>query len=159
MDDAALRATNRATVEAFLELRGPDRGRHRVPLFAEDSRVEMFVASGAHLDLDGRQWCLSTPYTFPEWGFYEATIFEGPDPRTFLVPAVGRGRIYGPGTTGPGYDVELWYILLFELEDGEITLFRETVDYCRGGDVITDQYTPDRPDLFVRHDNPFARAR
>lgn len=160
MDDNALREKNRKTVEAFLELRGPDRGAKRAAMFADDSRVEMFVRDGAHLDLDGKEWCMATPDTFPIWGFYEAVIYETPgDPGSFLVPAVGRGKVFAPGGKGHGYDCEIWYILLFELEDGLITLFRETVDYCRGGDVITEKFTPDRPDCFVTHHNHFRKAK
>lgn len=159
MNDSTLKAKNRAVVEAFLELRGPDRGPKRAEMFAERSKVEMFIhmGEGGTLDLDGREWCFDIPDTFPEWGFYEASIYEGEDPNSFLVPAVGRGKVYAPGVSGPGHDVEIWYILCFELEDGKITLFRETVDYCRGGYVIDPRYTPDRPDLFTRKDNPFVK--
>ncbi|MFT3776787.1 MAG: PhzA/PhzB family protein [Ottowia sp.] len=160
MDNSALRAKNRKTVEAFLELRGPDRGPKRAVMFAPDSKVELWVRDGAYLDVNGREWCMGTPDTFPIWGFYEATIYEtADDPNSFLVPAVGRGQVFAPGGKGPGHDVEIWYVLLFELHDGMITRFRETVDYCRGGDIITEQYTPERPDLFVHHDNPFNKKK
>jgi hypothetical protein len=158
METSALREKNRNTVKAFLELRGPDRGPRRAVMFAPDSKVEMFLRDGAHLDMDGKAWCMATPDIFPIWGFYEATIYETPDdPNSFLVPAVGRGKVFAPGGEGPGHDCEIWYVLLFELEDGMIKLFRETVDYCRGGDVITEHYTRDKPELFVRHNNPFKK--
>lgn len=158
MNNAALKVKNRKVVDAFLELSGPDRGPKRAEMFADDSKVEMFIrmGEGGQLDLDGKEWCLDTPDTFPIWGFYEMTVYESDDPNSFLVPAVGRGKVFAPGGKGPGYDVAIWYILCFELEDGKITLFRETVDYARGGMVIDERYTADRPDLFVRQDNPFG---
>jgi len=159
MNDAALRAKNLNTVKEFLKLEGPDRGAKRAVFFTDDAKVEMFMRDGAHLDMDGKTWCMSTPDTFPIWGFYDYTIYETPDdPNSFLVPAFGRGKIFAPGGKGPGHDCAIWYILLFEMRDGMITLFRETVDYCRGGDVITDKYTPDHPEYFVRHDNPFNKS-
>ncbi|KWF64705.1 hypothetical protein WL92_09480 [Burkholderia multivorans] len=129
-------------------------------MFADDSKVEMFVRDGSHLDMDGKTWCMSTPDLFPIWGFYESVIYETPtDPNSFLVPAVGRGKIFAPGGQGPGYPCEIWYILCFELENGKIKLFRETVDYCRGGDVIAaEEWAPDKPEKFVRHNNPFKKT-
>lgn len=148
-----IRKKNREVVEYFLTLRGPDRGPKRAALFSEDSRVEMY----RDLNMRGWDWCHSTPDCWPEWGFYEGVIYETEDPNKFLVPAVGRGKVYAPGGEGPGYPCEVWYILCFEMENGKIKLFRETVDYCRGGDVLTGLYTPDRPDLFVTHENPFRK--
>ena len=156
MEHAELREKNRKTVEYFLTLEGPDRGPKRAALFTPDSKVEMYMESGNHLNMDGRTWCINTPDTFPIWGFYEGTIYENPDdPNTFIVPAVGRGKVFAPGRSGPGYDCEVWYILLFGMEDGSIKLFRETVDYCRGADIITPEYSAGKPEKFVTHNNPF----
>ena len=160
MKNDTLKEKNLSTVKHFLTLEGPDRGPARAELFLKDAKVEMYVPSGEHLDMDGRKWCLDTPDTFPIWGFYEGVIYENPDdPNSFMVPAVGRGKVFAPGGKGPGYNCEVWYILLFEMEDGKIKLFRETVDYCRGGDIITAEYTKEKPEKFVTHDNPFKKKQ
>ena len=65
----------------------------------------------------------------PEWGFYENRVFQTEDPNLFLVKSIGRGNSQFRGC--PGLSVYInYYINEFQMQEGKIRCFRETVFPC-----------------------------
>ncbi|REF00819.1 PhzA/PhzB family protein [Thermomonospora umbrina] len=126
-DAAELRRRNRATVEKYMHTRGPDRLR-RHELFTEDGSGGLWTTdTGAPIVIRGRDrlaehavWSLRC---FPDWEWYDITVFETQDPNHFWVECQGRGRICFPGYPEGHYQNH--FLHSFELENGRIRRNRE----------------------------------
>lgn len=131
MDEMELRTKNLETIQAFLQCRGPERGKTRAPLFAEGAVKEMELPiPGQHVlqQQSAFDWLKESAEFCPIWGFYEAQIYQCADPNLFLVKAVGRGdAALGPN---PMEVLIRYYIVEFHMQDGKITLIRETYNPC-----------------------------
>jgi len=130
MNDKELREKNLKTIYAFLECKGPERKYTRAPLFTPDGRKEMELRIEGKVILQNetaQEWLDSTAEMFPDWGFYDNTIFQCDDPNVFLVKSNGRGHQVLNGETTP---VNSFYINEFLMEDGKIKRFRETLNPC-----------------------------
>lgn len=130
MDNEALRKKNLETIYKFLECKGPERRITRAPLFTPDGRKEMELRIGEKVimqDQPFQQWLDETAEMFPDWGFYDNTIFQTEDPNIFLVKSNGRGCEVHGGVSTP---VSSFYINEFLMEDGKIKRFRETLNPC-----------------------------
>lgn len=130
MQHQEIREKNLETIRRFLACTGPERGITRAPLFTADARKEM------ELDIDGKkelqditasEWLELSAKMFPEWGFYENTIFQCEDPNVFLVKSRGKGYWLKDGEQLP---VDRFYINEFVMQDGLICRFRETANPC-----------------------------
>lgn len=130
MSNEALRAKNLETIRQFLECKGPERRITRAPLFTPDGRKEMELRIEGKVILQDQpfqEWLDTTAEMFPDWGFFDNTIFECEDPNLFLVKSNGRGHQVMNGETTP---VCSYYINEFLMEDGKIKRFRETLNPC-----------------------------
>lgn len=126
-DDADLRRRNRAVVEDYLSRQGETR-LTRYLLFTEDGSAGLYTADTAepvvsrgHATLKAHgEWSLKM---FPDWVWYDISIFETPDPNQFWAECDGKGKILYPDYP-PGY-YENHFIHSFLLDDGRIVTQRE----------------------------------
>ena len=127
------RLDNVAAVEAFVKLEGPDRHEKRKALYDADGRFELTFCGGpydnpnfAYRVNDEREADVARGENsaFPDWGFYDVTIFPTDDPWTVFAELRGRGLRYDPRWDDPHY-YENHYLLSFTLKDGKIKRLRE----------------------------------
>lgn len=130
MEQKNIRNKNVETICKFLECTGPDRGSSRAPLFTSDARKEMELNIHGKKELQNisvSEWLELSAQMFPEWGFYENTIFHCEDPNIFLVKSRGKGyQLKGDNRIS----VDRFYINEFIMRDGLICRFRETANPC-----------------------------
>ncbi len=116
---------NRRAVLAFLECRGEERDKTRLPLFSPDGRVQMefHLPSGlVSQDVPVADWLASSSQLFPDWGFYDNELYESDHPCAFLVRCNGRGHLVLGDEKIP---VRRQFFNEFRLRDGKIWRFRE----------------------------------
>jgi hypothetical protein len=125
--DIALRKTNRATVEKYMNTRGEERLRRHL-LFTEDGVGGLWTNdTGKPIAIRGRDrlaehaiWSLKC---FPDWVWTNIQIFETDDPGFFWVECDGEGAIRFPGYPEGHYRNH--FLHSFQLENGKIKLQRE----------------------------------
>lgn len=127
-----IRAKNLNTILRFLSCKGPERKASRQPLFSPEGCKQM------HMRIQGKDilqnqpaldWLEESTAMVPEWGFYENKIFQTEDPERFLVKSIGRGN--STFHENPDLCVYInYYINEFQMRDGKILVFRETVFPC-----------------------------
>lgn len=130
MEQKSIREKNIETIWKFLACTGPDRGITRAPLFTPDARKEMELNIQGKKELQNiaaAEWLELSATMFPEWGFYENTVFHCEDPNIFLVKSRGKGYQIKGGEKIP---VNRFYINDFVMRDGLICRFRETANPC-----------------------------
>lgn len=130
MEQQRIREKNVETIQKFLECTGPGRGTARAPLFTPDARKEMELTIQGKKELQNipaSEWLELSARMFPEWGFYENTIFHCEDPNLFLVKSRGKGYQIKNEEQIP---VDRFYINEFVMRDGLICRFRETANPC-----------------------------
>lgn len=139
MSNEELRQKNLETIYKFLECKGPERRITRAPLFTPDGRKEMELRIGDQVimqDQPFQEWLDGTAEMFPDWGFYDNTVFQTENPNLFLVKSNGRGHQVMDGVSTP---VNSFYINEFLMEDGKIKRFRETMNPCEKMHVNNEQ--------------------
>lgn len=125
--EAALRTTNRATVEKYMNTKGQDRLRRHL-LFTEDGVGGLWTNdTGQPIAIHGRDrlaehaiWSLKC---FPDWVWINIEIFETQDPNFFWVECDGEGAIRFPGYPEGHYTNH--FLHSFRLENGKIRQQRE----------------------------------
>ncbi len=126
MSDKVLRKKNREVIELFLQCNGPTRDITRGALFSENAVQEIAFPGPNGFEYRRtlvKEWLPASVAGFPEWALYDNMIFETDDSGIFLVKSRGMGYQMVNGEKIP---IEHFYINEFRLEDGKITLFRET---------------------------------
>lgn len=127
MIDAELRRRNRAVVEDYLGRHGVSR-LTRYLLFTEDGSAGLYTAdtvdpivSRGHGELRARgEWASRM---FPDWRWFDITVFETRDPNWIWAECKGEGSIHCPGYP-PGL-YRNHFLHSFQFEEGRITIQRE----------------------------------
>ena len=131
-EDEQTRQQNLETVEYYMTLVGPDRGKKRMPLFTEDAAFELtFTADCVPFRTTATPWhTVRDPENFPDWTLYNAHVYQTQNPNMFFVECDGRGHMLLAGDTQQELIYENHYILSFEMENGKIKSLREFMNPC-----------------------------
>lgn len=131
-EDEELRQKNLKTVEYYMTLRGPERRAKRAPLFAENAGFELtFTANCVPFGKTAMEWnTVGDSEMFPDWGFYNAQIYQTQNPSMFFVECDGRGKMILRDEPESDRIYENHYIISFEMEDGRIKRLREIHNPC-----------------------------
>lgn len=127
MTPEQVRSQNRRIVQQYMDTLGPARLR-RHELFAEDGCGGLWTTdTGEPIVIRGKArlaehavWSLKC---FPDWRWYNVSIFDTGDPNVFWVECDGTGLIRFEGYAEGTYTNH--FIHYFELENGKIRLQRE----------------------------------
>jgi len=127
-----LRKKNLKTVEYYMTLRGMERREKRAPLFAENAAFELtFTAECVPDSRTAMEWNnVGDSEDFPDWGFYNAEIYQTQNPDMLFVECDGRGKLIIKGDADKNRVYENHYIISFEMEDGKIKRLREIHNPC-----------------------------
>lgn len=131
MTNDEIRSQNRAIVEKYMAMVGPERG-NRWMLFTDDATTGLqYTAEGKPMVISGidniRQGDKFNCKNFPDWGFTNIEIFCSDDPNSFLVECDGEGTSYVSGRPVHHKD---HYVHKFLFQDGKICLYREFMNPC-----------------------------
>lgn len=126
-ENIELRRRHRAVVEDYLSRQGENR-LTRYLLFTEDGSAGLYtgdreepIVSRGHEKLKAHgEWSLTM---FPDWVWYDISVFETQDPNRFWAECEGEGRILYPSYP-PGH-YRNHFIHSFDLADGKIVTQRE----------------------------------
>lgn len=131
-EDERARRQNLNTVEYYMTLSGPDRGKKRTPLFAENAVFELtFMPDCVPFRTTAVPWhTIRDPENFPDWQLFNAEIYQTQNPKMFFVECDGRGHMTVDGEPDQDRIYENHYILSFEMEDGKIKCLRELMNPC-----------------------------
>ena len=127
MPQTDVRQSNRQIVQQYMETRGQARLK-RHELFTADGCGGLWTSdTGEPIMIRGKDrlaahavWSLKC---FPDWQWYNVSIFDTQDPNVFWVECDGKGAIRFDGYPEGHY--ENHFIHYFQFESGKIKLQRE----------------------------------